>query len=115
MAARTAVLIAEIGCLGIISAVRMLDEYPGSKWIITGGESAQKTKEGRPAVAREYDLRWARDIIRIAMLARNTYAFVKQTGARPVGCSAPTDGAGANPALWPEDIRVRDFVPELLA
>lgn len=105
----------QLNTLGILSARRLLDEYPGSKWIITGGESAQKAKDGTPAVAREYDLRWARDIIRIAAISRNTYAFVKQTGARPIGCDAPEDGAGAKPERWPADIRVRDFVPELLA
>lgn len=83
---------------------------PRSVWIITGGESAQKGAE-----PRAYDLDWARDLIEKASAMPTVKVFVKQTGARPVGCDQPMDGAGANPSLWPADVRVRDFVPELLS
>lgn len=76
-------------------------------WIIGGGESKQPDH-----VAREYDLDWARSLIAECREAGTAY-FQKQTGQKPLGCDWPKDGAGDDPALWPEDIRVRQFPKQL--
>lgn len=80
----------------------------GIDWIVTGGESKQPGHEPRP-----YNILWAEDIIRDCRFF-NAAAFVKQTGANPIGCDAPRDGAGDDMAHWPRNIRVREF-PEALA
>lgn len=77
-------------------------------WIVTGGESKQPGHEARP-----YNVNWALEIIRDCR-HYNAAAFVKQTGANPIGCVPPRDGAGDDMAAWPENIRVREF-PEALA
>lgn len=85
-------------------------------WIITGGESAQKGCEVRP-----YDIEWARSLIKQASVMPSVKVFVKQIGSnpysdgRPMHGGGPTDDPGSNPDRWPADIRVRDFVPELLS
>lgn len=65
-------------------------------WVVTGGESGPK--------ARLYDLDWARSIVRECR-ASGAIPFVKQLGSR-AGLTHP---AGADPAEWPEDLRVREF------
>lgn len=94
----------------LVGLLHRFVHFNQSIWIITGGESAQKGHEPRP-----YDVRWARSLIKQASIMPSVKVYVKQTGAVPIGCEAPLDGAGANPDRWPEDIRVRDFVPELLS
>jgi len=97
-------------------------------WVIVGGESGPG--------ARPFDLAWARSIVAQCREA-GVPVFVKQFGARPVetseecpaggGCGLdecamgchyrraetrrwPTrDRAGADPAEWPEDLRVQQF------
>lgn len=85
----------------------------GSVWIITGGESAQKGADGKTIEPRPYNLRWARSLLAESRI-NFSKVFVKQTGAKPIGCEAPTDGSGSNPDLWPADIRVQQFPDELL-
>lgn len=96
----------------IVLPPRPIIDHRGTIWCITGGESAQPTCGVEP---RPYDLSWTRGLIAASRLADNMKVFVKQVGARPIGMAAPKDGAGADPASWPADIRVQDFAPELLA
>jgi hypothetical protein len=77
--------------------------FKGIHWAIIGGESGH--------VAREFDIRWARSIIRQCR-EQGVPCFVKQIGTRPVcdGKSvASTDFKGGNPDEWPLDLRVREF------
>jgi len=95
--------------------------YPRLDWIIAGGESGPG--------ARPCDLSWIRSIVEQCREAR-VPAFVKQLGAFPVTPNA-TDGLarvvqrgvpayrsalalrdrkGGDPAEWPEDLRVREFL-----
>lgn len=101
----------QIGCVVPPASFR---QHLGSLWFITGGESRQR---GGPA-PREYDPAWAALIAQACRNARKAgkrwFAFVKQTGAIPRGLEPPKDGAGADPASWPEYMRVREFPPELL-
>lgn len=89
-------------------------------WIIVGGESGPG--------ARPFDLAWARSVVAQGKAA-GVPVFVKQMGARPE-LDLPTDydrhyttinaiyqdrwprlrdRAGADPAEWPEDLRVQQF------
>lgn len=86
----------------------MSDESP-IDWVICGGESG-----GR---ARPFDLAWARSL-RDQCAAAGVPYFFKQAGARPV-LDPATDAlvaisarSGADPAEWPEDLRVQQF-PEV--
>lgn len=94
----------------------------GLDWIIVGGESGPG--------ARRFDIAWARSIVRQCADAK-VACFVKQLGAVPVIpesewrkeggrliCPGAPDGfarlalqdkAGADPAEWPEDLRVQNF------
>ena len=101
----------------------------GIGWVIVGGESGPK--------ARPFDLAWVRSIVGQCK-ASGVACFVKQLGAHPVArnddvadwfsecghLSLETterfqgavgrvfglrDKAGADPAEWPEDLRVREF------
>ena len=91
---------------------------PTFDWIVVGGESGPN--------ARPFDVAWAR--LTIAQCrAAGVPTFVKQMGSHlwdaagsPWG-SNPTmrsgvirlsDRAGADPAEWPEDLRVRDWPAE---
>ena len=89
--------------------------FPGLDWIIVGGESTQ----GAPA--RPFDLDWARKTIEQAR-GIGAAPFVKQLGSAPRQwrggnlVALHTDGplrlkdrAGAEPAEWPEDLRVQEF------
>ena len=82
-------------------------------WVIVGGESGPG--------ARPFDLAWARSIVEQCAEA-GVAVFVKQLGARPEEeVEAPhraglpyralrlRDRAGADPAEWPEDLRVQQF------
>ncbi len=98
---------------------------PRVEWIIVGGESG--------AGARPCDVRWIRDIVE-ACRSMSTACFVKQLGAMPVVDAAAwrglaargpvpfirpgapegferlaLTGKGADPAEWPEDLRVQQF------
>jgi protein gp37 len=99
-------------------------------WVIVGGESGPK--------ARPFDLEWARSVVRQCQAA-GVAAFVKQLGAKPLGCCAPDmeefpgecdawssgeagrcrgrcaylhDRKGGDMLEWPADLRVREF-PEV--
>lgn len=91
----------------------------GLDWVVIGGESG---KDARP-----FDLAWARQTIDQCRAARVT-VFMKQVGSRARVCpmgwekseaagSTATllipllskNRAGADPAEWPEDLRVREF------
>lgn len=97
-----------------------IDGGPRIDWIIVGGESDQPGMRARP-----FDIGWARSTIEQCRDA-GVACFVKQLGARPIRyecgmrerCTHPDcgprsvtlrDRAGANPAEWPEDLRVREF------
>lgn len=81
-------------------------------WVIVGGESGDK--------ARPFNLGWARDIMRQCEAA-GVAVFIKQMGdlpINPLSMSAGGEGLrlpaykahnGADPAEWPEDLRVRQF------
>lgn len=97
---------------------------PRLNWLIVGGESGPK--------ARPFDVAWARSVV-AQCKAAGVACFVKQLGARPIpltpmrlpsfnafsgrrhrgwiedGPHAISDRAGAAPAEWPEDLRVREF------
>ena len=95
--------------------------WPALDWIIVGGESTQ----GAPA--RPFDVNWAVDTIRQCKAA-GVPVFVKQLGGNPFSGEPHTsvgkelvaimenrpgwrlkDRAGADPAEWPEDLRVQEF------
>jgi protein gp37 len=75
----------------------------GIDWVIVGGESGDK--------ARPFDLTWARDLKKRTQEAGAAY-FLKQLGAKPGVVVDPypiKHWKGADPAEWPEDLKVRDF------
>ncbi len=86
------------------------DQRAALEWIIVGGESTQGAGKARP-----FDLAWARSTI-AQCRAAGVPAFVKQLGSHPVEDVrlhgfAPwsiKDRAGADPAEWPEDLRVQE-------
>lgn len=79
------------------------------EWIIVGGESTQGAGKARP-----FDREWAYSTIRQCRAA-DVACFIKQLGSNVLarGCDvyAPhfRDRAGADPAEWPEDLRVQEF------
>jgi len=79
-------------------------------WVISGGES----KQGKDHEPRVYDLAWARSL-RDQCAAAGVAYFQKQVGSMPFPYLATRlkDRAGADPAEWPEDLRVQQF-PEAL-
>jgi protein gp37 len=77
-------------------------------WIIVGGESDQGSAKARP-----FDVQWARWTIDQCRHSP-TAVFVKQLGSNPLFDGRPLrpalkDRAGADPAEWPEDLRIRQF------
>ena len=74
--------------------------------VIVGGESDQNYK------AREFRLSTARSVIRDCKVA-GVPVFNKQLGSCPIGdlggVLSPAHRAGADPAEWPEDLRVRQM------
>ncbi len=92
------------------------------RWVIVGGESGPG--------ARPCNVEWIRSIVRQGK-GSGTPVFVKQLGARPVQVNhgpempmrwvpddggeaierwyKPRDRKGADPAEWPEDLRVREM------
>jgi protein gp37 len=79
-------------------------------WVIVGGESGSK--------ARPCDVAWIRSIVRQCQSA-GVPVFVKQLGSKwnlggfTIHGRLLVDRKGADPAEWPEDLRVRQF-PEAL-
>lgn len=73
-------------------------KFPGLDWIIIGGESTQGGQ------ARDFDLEWAYSAITQAVDI-GAAPFVKQLGSR----QGLKDRAGAEPAEWPVDLRIREF------
>jgi len=73
-------------------------------WIIAGGESGSK--------ARPFVLGWGKDTIRQCQAA-GVPVFFKQAGSNATnreGVKHPfKDRAGADPAEWPPDLRIREF------
>jgi protein gp37 len=80
---------------------------PELQWVICGGESTQGAGKARPFV-----LGWGKDTIRQCRAA-SVPVFFKQAGSNATnreGVSHPfKDRAGADPAEWPEDLRVQCF------
>lgn len=75
--------------------------------IIVGGESSQGGHQARP-----FDVRWAYDTLE-QCAAAGVACFIKQLGSIQIwdyGSRSPaTDRAGADPAEWPDDLRVQEF------
>lgn len=82
--------------------------------IIVGGESDQGAHKARP-----FDIEWARQTI-AQCKAAGVPVFMKQCGSNPVSHSTSPhdqrlhqvvlrDRAGADPAEWPEDLRVQQW------
>lgn len=120
----------ELGRLDALRGFHFVDGHnepistPRLNWLIVGGESGPK--------ARPFDIAWARSVV-AQCKAAGVACFVKQLGARPIpltpmrlpsfdavtgrrhrgwieyGHHAISDPAGADPAEWPEDLRVREF------
>lgn len=81
----------------------------GIDWVIVGGESGPR--------ARPFHFAWARDLKRQCADAGVAF-FMKQLGSTRAGAEtlddlqkleALRDRAGADPAEWPEDLRVQQF------
>lgn len=105
-----------------------LDAYLDVDWVIVGGESGPQ--------ARPCSVEWVRSIVRQCKSA-GVPVFVKQLGAAPYMPRLPewhehpgtwscrisahsgrfniqlSDRAGADPAEWPEDLRVREWPREV--
>src|SRR3990167_2282636 len=97
-----------------IEAVDWTGQLDGIHQVIVGGESNQGGKKARP-----FDTKWARSTVRQCKEA-GVAVFVKQIGSNPVSLNtsphdnklysvAIKDRAGADPAEWPEDLRVQEF------
>ncbi len=83
------------------------EAWPCIDWVITGGES------GSAEDARPMDIQWVGNILDDCDRA-GVPAFVKQLGRNPVTLGLPTpnpanDSVGADPALWPKWLRVRQM------
>lgn len=91
---------------------------PTIDWVISGGESRQGGQE-----ARVYDIQWGRSL-RDQCARSGVPFFEKQLGSNAVESAEPTaddmpvvlprpiklrDRAGADPAEWPVDLRVREM------
>lgn len=80
------------------------DEMQDGKidWVIIGGESG-----GR---ARLFNPTWAKDMVSVCRAA-GVPVFVKQMGSNPLSVTGVKlrDKAGADPAEWPEELRVQEF------
>lgn len=77
--------------------------HPRIDWLIVGGESGPK--------ARYCEIDWLRSIVK-QCAAADVACWVKQLGALPCIDGAELilhDRKGANPAEWPEDLRVQHF------
>lgn len=85
-----------------------LGHFRGIDWLIGGGESGPK--------ARPCDVAWIRSLVSQAKAA-NVPVFVKQIGANPTCCGTgesvvvfgSRNRKGAEPAEWPDDLRVREW------
>lgn len=107
----------------IIVPDEMLRGWYGSLWFITGGESAQGSRNhpmidkdtGQVRVPVRYDPDWARALIGATRNHMHATVFVKQLGAKPISLPEPQDGMGKDPMAWPEDLRVQEFPLELLS
>jgi protein gp37 len=91
-----------------LGPVRWQTDIHSLDWIIVGGESDQGSAKARP-----FDVEWARWTIDQCRHSP-TAVFVKQLGSCPIAenwpaMPFPRDRAGADPAEWPEDLRVREF------
>jgi protein gp37 len=94
-----------------------VDQYEGLRgisWVIVGGESDQPGMRARP-----FAIEWARSTVQQCKTA-GVPVFVKQMGSHPQPLSEVAgtfhkgeyrqeDRAGADPAEWPEDLRVQEF------
>ena len=89
-----------------------IPENPRLQWVIVGGESTQGAGKTRP-----FDLAWARSTV-AQCKAAGVPVFVKQLGSKPFETFAPgcdhflnnlSDRAGADPAEWPDDLRVQNW------
>jgi len=81
------------------------ERMEGIDQIIVGGESNQGKHKARP-----FDLEWARSTRRQCRAAGVAF-FMKQTGSDHTALyeRVQKDRAGADPAEWPEDLRIQEF------
>ncbi len=90
-------------------SVKTLGFFPRHvEWIIVGGESDQAGSKARP-----FAVDWARSTI-WQCRAAGVPVFIKQIGSNPFESGFPhlrlvEDRAGADPAEWVDDLRVREF------
>lgn len=79
--------------------------WRGLQWIIVGGESHQAGHQARPM-----RIEWARNTLAQCRAAGVAF-FMKQLGTDYAGLYERVikDRAGADPAEWPEDLRVQEF------
>jgi protein gp37 len=79
--------------------------WPGLDQIIVGGESNQGKHKARP-----FKIEWARSTLAQCRAAGVAF-FMKQTGSDHALLyeRVQKDRAGADPAEWPEDLRVQEF------
>jgi protein gp37 len=78
----------------------------GLGWVVIGGESHPSRRKARP-----FELDWARLLIARCQ-AQGVPVFMKQVGSNAFdrGNPLPTrQPKGADPAEWPEDLRIRDW------
>lgn len=75
----------------------------GLDWAITGGESDQGARRGRP-----YMLQWPQALIDWGYEA-NVDIYVKQVGSAVARILQLKDSAGADPEEWPVQLRVRQM------
>lgn len=96
-----------------LHALSKIYTSPSLDWIIVGGESGPH--------ARPFKLEWARNL-RDQCRGSGVPFFAKQLGSNPLDCDVPgaadpkehmryhTDHrSGADPAEWPDDLRVQEF------
>jgi len=86
---------------------------PRLDWIIQGGESRRRRREGKPEPPEPHDFdgMWADDL-RDKCKAANVPYFLKQFGAKPTFQGKPysfKDPHGGDWSEWPERFRVREF------
>jgi protein gp37 len=92
-----------LGPLASLEHMRIPGNYPD--WLVIGGESSQDFP------ARSFDIAWAEGAIALCR-EHGVAPFMKQIGSNAYHGLLPfrtKDRAGADPAEWPESIRVREF------
>lgn len=80
-------------------------------WIVVGGESLPYNRRAQGEKAREFNIKWAEDILKDC-LKNNTTFFFKQLGENPVGIERKT-AKGDTLEEFPENLKIRDWPKEI--